>query len=701
VKIPGFELDASRAMTALCGAVAMLVAYWFALRFEWNSALAAITVAIMQGATWGITLDKISVRLLGTLVGAAMGIVMVAAFGHDRELFIIAMALWTGFCVWGVQGSQRPYAWLVTLLTSAIIGWPGGTNPANVFESGIVRLSTTVLGLMLSGLAFGVFWPKRADRKFEMGVQKLLTDGRKLLAIARSQLENPNQQNADAKSLQAELILSSASLPELLAQARTENPAYKRFYPHYQNLCQQLEDFAIATASVSDAVWNNESGLLSGNSSRLESYARLFEQLDQCCLALSQQFALASEGNPTPHEQQSDWEKPGSSLSELEGSTTPAVLLLVERCRLFHRSSSQVFGVIRSLRTPDIQTQKHVPHPASNIAWSEKLRLSTLAMVQMVVVVYFVLVTNWPLALYIAVITAVLVFKNSVLPVSLATGTLVKSMVTLLPVALILHFLIMPYFDSFWELAPVLGIVFFYLVYGMTSPNPFQSLTCLLQAIVINILISVTATPPNYEFAPFSNIYIGLSSFFAIVCFIAYVFETRNPRVGFTKLVTAICGELAAIFKGAGDGSDRQPGNGSRRIQHSLVNQYNKLNQVFGVIKYQGKPGIQPQQVQAVIDAAGTMVLRGIWMELGDRYQEQDSSDANNLRACYTQTLAAVERSMSELQLITVGSIDNELLRRLGTDERRLEHEALVDALTDFQRKLNAVDWQKWTQNYF
>jgi uncharacterized membrane protein YccC len=529
----------------------------------------------------------------------------------------------------------------------------------------------------------------------------LLTDGRQLLVLARSRLANPNQETANAKSLQTKLIFSSASLPELLAQATTENHVFKRFNANYRELCQQLEDFALATASVSDAVWNVDSSLFSGNGLPRESFDRLFEQLGQCCLALSQQFACAATDQPQSSDGESVWDRLGSSLPAMEESTTPEVLLLAKRCRLFHRSSSEVLRAIDNLKAPPGLTGPRPVNP-SGIAWGTRLRMSLLAVVQIFVGVYFLLMTNWPLALHIAAVPiVVLVFKNAVLPVNLATGLLIKSLLTILPVALILHFLIMPYFDDFWELTPLLAIVFFYIVYGMTSPNPFKSVTSVMQVIVINILIFVSDTPPSYEFAQFSNIYLGLTGGFVIVCTIASVFETRNPRIGFEKLVTAICSELSTLVKDSGNQSVSEAENSARRIQHALVNHYQKLNQTFGIIKYQAKPGIQPQQVQAVIDAAGTLVMRGIWIGLDDRYQRSESPEMDDLRDSYSNSLAATGRSLTESRPVTVVSVDDERLRQLPADDYRLEYNSLGDALIDFQRTLNAVDWQKWTQTYF
>ncbi|MEQ8854865.1 FUSC family protein [Gimesia sp.] len=701
--ILGCKLDASRVMTALCGTVAMLIAYWVALRLEWNPGLAAITVAIMYGATWGTTLDKVLSRLLGTIVGAVMGVVMVAAFAHDRELFIGAMSLWTAFCVWGVQGSERPYAWLVTLLSTAILGWPGGLNPSGVFESSIVRLSTTILGLVLSGLAFGVIWPLRADRKFEAAVDKLLSDVKQLLIITHSCLLNPDQKIEDAKSLQTEIIVMSTTLPQLLANARIENSRIKRNFANYEVLCERLEDFTLAAASIANVVTQDDFGLVSAEGIRIKSYDNLFRELDQCCVSLLEQFDLARDAKPIPQQQEADRDSFDSWLSVEEDVAPPAEGLLVERCHLFHRSASQALHAIDNLQALPKPGNKPKSLSASKIDWETKLHRSLLAVVQLVVATYFLLIMNWPLALHIAIVPiVVLILKNSTMPVSVATGTLVKSLLTILPVAAFFHFLVMPHLDSFEELAPLLAILFLYLLYGMSSPNPFRSLTSLIQVIVINILVSVSPTPPTYKFDTFTNLYLGLSGGFFIVVLITSLFETRNPRSGFLKLVSAICNDLSVLFRDVSKRPESDLDCSSRRLQHSLLNQYMKMKQLYGVIKYRTKPGIQAREIEAVIDSVGTLILRVIWIDITDRLHERQSIDIDRLYSLYVGIFAATGHSLSQQRSVNVDSIDDELLHRLDSSEAYLfAHKSLVKALTDFQRNLNALDWAEWTKAYF
>jgi hypothetical protein len=310
---------------------------------------------------------------------------------------------------------------------------------------------------------------------------------------------------------------------------------------------------------------------------------------------------------------------------------------------------------------------------------------------------------NWPLALNISVVpVTVLVFKNSLMPVSMATGTIVKSLVSILPFAAIFHFLIMPYFDSFAELAPALAVMFFFMMYGMASPNPFLSLSSLLHIIVINILISVSFTPPTYGFGSFANIYIGLCGGLFLVLFLAYLFDTRNPRNEFLKLLGGICNELAGFFQDDRAQASPYLDDRSREKRHALLKQYKQLNQLYSVIRYRAKPGIQAREIEAIIDAAGTLIMQVIWVEMQTRSSDLRSFESATSRTWYSRTLVDIGCSLSKTPLITVIPFENGPARgRESYEDASVASKSLFDLISDFRRKLYAVDWEVWTRAYF
>ena len=134
----------------------MVVGYGLALRFDWKASSVATTIIVLQTAALGSTLNKAMLRMAGTLAGAVVGLSLVTFLAHDRVLFILGMALVTGVCVWAMQKSSHGYAWMLVVLTSAIVGWPAATNPLNTFQTSVDRVTAVTVGVILSALAQGV-----------------------------------------------------------------------------------------------------------------------------------------------------------------------------------------------------------------------------------------------------------------------------------------------------------------------------------------------------------------------------------------------------------------------------------------------------------------------------------------------------------------------------------------------------------------
>src|SRR5713101_6111276 len=75
--------------------LALYVAFWLELD---NPFWAGTSAAIVSLPQLGASLRKGWFRMIGTLVGAVMSVVLVACFPQDRILFLGALALWCAAC---------------------------------------------------------------------------------------------------------------------------------------------------------------------------------------------------------------------------------------------------------------------------------------------------------------------------------------------------------------------------------------------------------------------------------------------------------------------------------------------------------------------------------------------------------------------------------------------------------------------------
>ena len=184
-----------------------------------------------------------------------------------------------------------------------------------------------------------------------------------------------------------------------------------------------------------------------------------------------------------------------------------------------------------------------------------RLAKSALAALQVATGAWFFILLDWPLGIQSAMIlVTILAYLNAQLPVVLAAPTILKSVLIALPLAAVFHFALMPRIDSFIELAPWLALLFFPLLYRLASQNPLTSLSAILTVNLVNSLIAISSTPPDYNFASFMNTYLGMSGGIIVVLLLAYLFETRSPRRGLHGVLAALLSQSAAHVKALRDG---------------------------------------------------------------------------------------------------------------------------------------------------
>jgi len=124
----GFAPMIFAAKTTAAGLLALLIAFTFNLdQPQW----ALLTVFIVsQPELSGSVLAKSFYRTIGTAIGAAIALLLVALFAQERVLFLGALALWIGSCTFGSQYARNfgAYSFVLSGYTAAIVGIPARNN---------------------------------------------------------------------------------------------------------------------------------------------------------------------------------------------------------------------------------------------------------------------------------------------------------------------------------------------------------------------------------------------------------------------------------------------------------------------------------------------------------------------------------------------------------------------------------------------
>ncbi len=115
-----------------------------------NPGWAGTSAAIVAQPILGASLRKGVFRLIGTVIGATMSVVITAVFPQNRLGFFLAMALWCGACsfVSTVLRNFAAYAAMLAGYTLVIIASSSIVAPDKVFTLALARGSEIALGIV-------------------------------------------------------------------------------------------------------------------------------------------------------------------------------------------------------------------------------------------------------------------------------------------------------------------------------------------------------------------------------------------------------------------------------------------------------------------------------------------------------------------------------------------------------------------------
>jgi uncharacterized membrane protein YccC len=157
-KFVGFPLSAwafaLRTWAAMM--LALYVAFWLQLE---NGYIAAFTVGILSLPTRGQAYQKALYQLLMTVVGVAASIVIAGLFAQERDLFVIAYAIWLGLCVYagGLLDGNRAAGVVLAGFTVAFVAVSQIDSPQNIFLTGVDRGAGIAVGITALALVNDAF----------------------------------------------------------------------------------------------------------------------------------------------------------------------------------------------------------------------------------------------------------------------------------------------------------------------------------------------------------------------------------------------------------------------------------------------------------------------------------------------------------------------------------------------------------------
>ncbi len=161
-----------------CYAAAMLalyVALYIGLeRPYW----AFLTSYIVAQPLAGAVISKAVFRVIGTLTGAAVAVIMVPPLVNAPALLSLAIASWLALCVYIslLDRTPRSYMFVLAGYTACLIIFPDVDTPGTIFTVATLRVQEILLGIACGSLVHGVIAPGSVSGLLISRVKAMLRD---------------------------------------------------------------------------------------------------------------------------------------------------------------------------------------------------------------------------------------------------------------------------------------------------------------------------------------------------------------------------------------------------------------------------------------------------------------------------------------------------------------------------------------------
>lgn len=147
--------------TTLAMLLSLYIALWCDLDRPYWALISAAFLQIRPMS--GMVVEKGICQIGGTLIGALVGIVIMAFFAQARVPALVALTLWIMFCTYGssLLRNNFSYGCIMGAVTAMLIVVIAAGQPHSIFDIAVARLSELGLGALCATLVSALLWPTR------------------------------------------------------------------------------------------------------------------------------------------------------------------------------------------------------------------------------------------------------------------------------------------------------------------------------------------------------------------------------------------------------------------------------------------------------------------------------------------------------------------------------------------------------------
>lgn len=527
-----------------------------------------MTAWVVAQPTRGLLLERSLQRVIGTIVGSMVGVLLILLFAGIPVLLVVGLALWVGLCAYAgnVMRHYRAYGVFLAGYTAAMVALLDLPHPDLVFHLAFERVSTILVGITVSALISGLLVPAAEETELMRRLRRVCGDT--VRWTARTLAEAPRGELLKQERL---LVAEMAAIEEILDQQAAGSSEGHRRARHIRSLLAALLSLLAGARGVTSRRGGGE----------VNHWQALFiGHLDQAAMELA---------SPTPVEMPMDEIRAALKIGAVSEALAQALFEVVEALQAISRENTAVHGEMTGRPTMEFLFHRD---------WIGARAAMLRAVVAVLVVGGVWQVTGWSHGQFMVLSTCVMttVFSAFENPVVILRQVLLGSMVGA-AAAVIFHLLLLPQAAN---LSDVLLLALPFLFLGGLATAHRRTAVAAMDYNMCFLLLGQPVLPFHGTTADTINsaaaVLLGVSTALLAFRFLLPVSASRRLRA----LIQTTVRELEGL---ATSRSQPNPRRWRARLHHRILQLVKWVDSV-------GDPNLAPVDGGLAALTVGTTIMR-------------------------------------------------------------------------------------------
>ncbi|HDM8126148.1 TPA: FUSC family protein [Vibrio harveyi] len=226
-------------------ALSLTLAYLVPFAMGWPQASTAATTVMLIASTGSRreSLAKGTLRVLGTLVGAVIGLLLVGMFAQDRLLYMLSVSVVVSFIFYFRNAYQKDPT-LLALTGVMVLMMSNGGDAEGAFMYGVDRAYMTIFGVVLYTLVGTFLWPTKTEQNLRQLIEQL---NQAQQALFNAILQNFEQKTA----LQQDVVTNAEATENDEAPSPTIDELLEKVFAAQNALEQRFATVSVECSDVS------------------------------------------------------------------------------------------------------------------------------------------------------------------------------------------------------------------------------------------------------------------------------------------------------------------------------------------------------------------------------------------------------------------------------------------------------------------